>query len=329
MHKPSWRFFAGLLAGFLLAFGVMFAAFCFALGAPTDSSRWASEVTIKKRLLAARADSPKLLLVGGSATLFGISAREIESETGRRTINLGCHAALGSAYMLYEAQRVAKPGDTVLLVLEYELYNHGKLDRDWSDVLLLDYIVARAPDYYFHRLSLAEQWNVLMFTSSERLKQGLKKRRQPEPPHDPIAIYDVREVNDWGDQTHHAKTNRPAERRYVLNPRSELAYGLTKKHKEAFALIQSFSRWARASHIRVLAAYPNLCDQPEYHGPAARQTAQTIKDCFARLDVPVVGTYTDALLPADQFFDTYYHLTEEMALERTRRLSAQLRPYLN
>jgi hypothetical protein len=231
--------------------------------------------------------------------------------------------------MLYEAQRVAKPGDTVLLVLEYELYNHGKLDRDSSDVLLLDYIVARAPDYYFHGLSRAEQWNVFMFTSNERVIQGLKNRWEPERPHAPMSIYDVRELNEWGDETHHVKTNRPAERGYVLKPRSELAYGLSKKHEAAFAVIQSFSRWAQASHIRVLATYPNLCDQPEYHGPAARQAAQTIKDCFARLDVPVVGNYTDALFPADQFFDTYYHLTEEAALERTRRLSAQLKPYLN
>jgi hypothetical protein len=269
------------------------------------------------------------LLVGGSATLFGMSAREMEKETGQRTINLASHAALGTAYMLYEARRVAKPGDTVLLVLEYELYQQGKLDRDAADVLLLDYLVARAPDYYFHGLSLAEQWNVFMFTSTDRVIYGLKNRWRPEPPHSPLAIYDVSELNAWGDQTHHAKAKRPAERGYVLKLRSALAGYHTVKQKEAFAVIQSFARWAQANHIRVLATFPNLCDQPEYHSPSALQNVQTLKECYSRLSVPVVGDYTDSLLPADQFFDTYYHLTEEESLERTRRLSAQLRPYLN
>jgi hypothetical protein len=45
--------------------------------------------------------------------------------------------------------------------------------------------------------------------------------------------------------------------------------------------------------------------------------------------VQVIGDYTDALLPADDFFDTHYHLTEEASLVRSRRLAEQLKPYLN
>jgi hypothetical protein len=45
--------------------------------------------------------------------------------------------------------------------------------------------------------------------------------------------------------------------------------------------------------------------------------------------VPVVGDYRDAILPADQFFDTCYHLTAEAAQGRSQRLAAQLMPFLN
>src|SRR5438132_6167383 len=125
MNAP-WRYFAGLVAGFLLVFGATVAAFYLNLGVPSRLSSWAFQLTQKKRALAAQASSPKLLIVGGSATLFGISAKEIECETGYRSINLANHAALGPTYMLREAQRAAKSGDTVLLAFEYELYDLAK-----------------------------------------------------------------------------------------------------------------------------------------------------------------------------------------------------------
>jgi hypothetical protein len=93
-------------------------------------------------------------------------------------------------------------------------------------------------------------------------------------------------------------------------------------------LIADFCDWARAHQIRVLAAFPNLCDQPEYHGAAAEQNVKLIRELFASLQVPVIGDYTDSLRPADEFFDTTSHLTEEAMLSRTRRLTEQLKPYL-
>jgi hypothetical protein len=324
MNAP-WRYFAGLVAGFLLVFGATVAAFCLNLGVPSGLSSWTFELTQKKRALAAQARSPKLLLVGGSATLFGISAKEIECETGYRSINLANHAALGPTYMLREAQRAAKSGDTVLVVFEYELYNLGKVERIGADTLQVDYIVSRDPDF-FHSLSPMEKWNVFMLTSNQRLLQGLENRGWPEAPRD-MGVYNVRYVNDWGDQTHHAEADRPAQRDPRVQRKSPLMYGLAK-HPKAFASVKSFCKWAQTQQIRVLATYPNLCDQPEYHLPIARQTAKTIHDSFASLNVPVIGDYTESLLPAEQFFDTNYHLTEEAALARTRRLIPQLMPFL-
>ena len=324
MNAP-WRYFTGLVAGFLLVFGATVAAFYLNLGVPSGLSSWTFELTQKKRALAAQASSPKLLIVGGSATLFGISAKEIECETGYRSINLANHAALGPTYMLREAQRAAKSGDTVLLAFEYELYDFGKVERVGTDSLQVDYIVSRDPDF-FRSLLPMEKWNVFMLTPNERLLQGLENRVWPEAPRD-MGVYDVRYVNDWGDQTHHAEAERPAQRNSIAQKKSCLSSGLPKQPK-AFASIKSFCEWAQARQIRVLATYPNLCDQPEYHLPTAMRTAKTIRDSFSALNVPVIGDYTDSLLPVEQFFDSHYHLTEEAALARTRRLIPQLMPFL-
>jgi hypothetical protein len=324
--KASWKFFAGLLAGFVIAFATTAAAFCLNLGVPTVGSRWAAEMIARKRMLAAQSSAPRTLLVGASGTLTGVSAREIERQTGIRAINLGAYAALGTAYILRETQAVAKPGDTVLLLFEYELYDYGKVERSWANAILVDYLVARDPAF-LRGLSLTEQWNVFMLTSGRRLIEGLKNRRRWKPLPPDAGIYTIRNINEWGDQTHHTRTSRPPPPDSILGFRAALAYGLPERPK-AFPIIAAFCKWAQTHQIRVLASFPNLCDQPEYHLPAARQTAGRIRDFFSGLGVPVVGEYTDSLIPADQFFDTAYHPTEEAALVRTRLLVEQLAPNL-
>jgi hypothetical protein len=324
--KVSWTFFAGLGAGLFLTFALTIAAFWLNLGAPTVASRWAADINQKKRLLADRVAAPKLLLAGGSATHFGFSAREIQSQTGYPTINLGTHAALGTAYILHYAQTVAKPGDTILLALEYELYNYGKIERAWADVLLLDYIVARDPAF-FHALSPLEKWNVFMLTSNARLVRGLKGRFRHDRPPGGAEVYTLENINEWGDQTHHTQAARSVQRDSITAMRAALAYGLPERPR-GFPLIASFCAWAATNHIRVLATFPNLCDQPEYHSPTAQKMAEKIRAFFAAFQVPVIGDYTDSLLPPDDFFDTNSHLTEEAARARTKRLVVQLKPYL-
>ncbi len=322
--KSYWKFLAGLIGGFLLVLGVMWLAFSLNLGVPSESTRWVFELNRRKKAMADHAPAPRLLLVGGSATLFGLSAKEIEAETGYHTVNLGTHAALGTACILRVAQQDAKPGDTLLLVLEYELYNYGKIKQSWAHKLLVDYVISRDPEF-FHSLTLPEKWTVFMLTPTVRLIDGLKARFRTEPPYNDAGLgaYSVQNLNGWGDLTNHTREHRLANREPIIQSKSALGRGLSE-HPEGFDTIAAFCNWAETNHIRVLATFPNLADRDDYHGPVARKSEEIIKNFYASLNVPVVADYTNALFPEDQFFDTMYHLTDEAALARTKILI----PYL-
>jgi len=327
--KTWWKFFAALGGGFALVLAVHAAAFYLCLGVPTESSRWCFELYSQKSRAAASIPSPKLLLVGGSATLFGLSAAEIEKQTGARTINLGTHAALRSEYLLGQAQRIAKPGDTVLLCLEYELYTYGTLAQTPPDEVLADYLLARDPDY-FSRLSLLEKWNLFMATPEKRLERGVKDYFRAEPPHDDGGIYNSKYLDALGDQTHHPQASRPPGADEVIQRQKDsvLIDGLPER-PYGFSIIASFCAWARANHIRVLATFPNLCRRPEYDSPAARAAVSKIERFFASQGVPVLGTSEEAILPPEDFYDTLYHLTDEAAITRTDRLLKHLAPVLD
>jgi hypothetical protein len=113
----------------------------------------------------------------------------------------------------------------------------------------------------------------------------------------------------------------------IRQSKSVLARDLSENAK-GLTPIGAFCRWAQTNHVRVLAAYPNMCDQPEYHAAAAQRSIKIIEDFYARLGVPVIARYTDALLPEEQFLDTMYHTTEEAALDRTQRLIPNLKAAL-
>ena len=317
-----WKFFGGLLAGLFAALLLNMGAFALNLGVPTDLSRWTFEMIQKKQTLAKATAPARLLIVGGSASLFGINAQEIEKKTGYPTINLATHAALGPAYILNNAKSEARPGDTVLLVLEYEQYRANQRSDVW-----LDYLVARDPPY-FHSLSLLEQWDVFMLTPQDRLIRGLKRRINPRRYSDHKTgegAYNAIYIDEWGDQTFHPRSAASAQ---IERLPSRLAFPMPDE-APGFTVIASFCQWAREHHVRVLTTFPNLLDQPELHTDIARRNAERIANFYKQLGVPVIGAYTDVLLAPDQFFDTVYHLIDVAAVARTDRLVEELKPFLN
>ena len=308
------------MAGFLLLFHQQ-------LGAPTESSRWAYEINVRKRQLAAAIQGPKLLLVGGSSTLFGLSARQIQEATGCPTVNLGTHAGLGPQYILRSAQAIARPGDTVLLGFEYELYDYPATvtGKGWSDSLFLDYVFARDPDY-FRALPLAQQWSFAMFLSYDRLKEGLHNQRNA-PRRVESPVLNVTNLNAFGDQIGHPAANRPPDSAYKNQCSIPLAHGLSA-HPKGFPDFQLFIQWAKQNRIRVLATFPSICHRPEYDLVPAQETSRDLQRFFEAEGVQVLGDAREGMLPSDQMFDTMYHPTDDGQREHTRRLLVHLAPLL-
>jgi hypothetical protein len=336
MMQVRWSFFIALPAGLILALVGYIGLFRLQLGIPTQQSRWGYEMIQKKRKRAEAITGPKLLVVGGSSVLFGLNAEEIQRQTGYPTVNLGTHAAFSLAYMFDMTRQVARSGDTVLLVLEYELYrNDPRILRVSTDAIFIDYIVARDPEFV-DRLPWWERFNLAMLTSGPRIQLGLENRfgkSKDTPPHvaQPVSgifnAYLSENISEFGDQSGATKARRPAKAPARARLSSALAKGFPE-NPAGFPTIRAFCDWAKASNVRVLATFPNTLHLPEYDRPEAQEAPRQIRDFFGTLGVPVLGEAADAILPEDEFFDTMYHLTEEACLTRTRRLLPHLTPYL-
>src|SRR5437867_996123 len=98
--QVRWPFFLALPTSLIVVLVCYIGLFHLQLGVPTEGSRWCYELIQIKRKKAESIAGPKLLLVGGSSILFGLSAEEIQRKTSYPTVNFGTHAAFSLAYML-------------------------------------------------------------------------------------------------------------------------------------------------------------------------------------------------------------------------------------
>ena len=99
----------------------------------------------------------------------GINAEEIERQTGFPTANFGTNAGLGPSIILHLTRKVCRPGDTVLLAFEYELYLGEDLTLGTADEVLMNYILGHDREYVMG-LSLHAQGKLALLTPRETFR---------------------------------------------------------------------------------------------------------------------------------------------------------------
>ena len=316
----------GLAAGLL----IFMSSVRFQLGVPTTSSAWIKEIIDSKVNAASVIAQPKLVLLGGSSTLFGIKASVIESELGVPVINGGLHAGLGMACILREGKKMLRHGDTVLLIPEYELLSFGEKNRrEWAAITYLDFMLSRDFDYYSD-LPLNDQIEIALMTPLDRIARGIRGKWFPEQvmPASDYNPYDAVWLDDHGDMTGHRAELRPT----VAVDRDQRVCEVLQKgisaDAEGFELMSEFKRWAKDNRVRVMAGFPNMIHRKEYDAGMADNVEAHLKQYFLKEGIYVVGGMREVLLPQVDFFDTIYHPTEEASINRSRHLALKLRPLI-
>lgn len=258
----------------------------------------------------------RLHLIGGSSSFYGIRAKTLSARLGMPVINNGLHGGLGLDYLLYRARQLVKPGDTVLLVLEYQFYNdviaaayqptlaHYVLrwDHDFLLARPLAYTLALAG-----KISLAEYADILRET-----RPAAADRQEV-----------VSRLNSHGDlMSNRLALQRPEQQR-ALDELQAASHSLDLLTPDA-PRIRSFLAWCRERNIRVLAAFPPYLDFRAYRNSESRAFFNALPRFYRRLGVPTLGSPYDSMFPKSMFLDSPYHLHADAADVMTRRIGDRL-----
>lgn len=284
-------------------------------GKPTASSRWVFEAyQIKKQRANSLAGTPKIVIVSGSNALFGIDSQMLESAFSRPVVNGGINAGLLLPYILDSSKNLIGPGDVVLMPLEYPMYNH----EHEINPQLLDYVIARDPDYFW-KLSFLDKFrflagidlNILWSSHIAGPDQAVER-----------GLYGGHNININGDQIHTRKSDQTYEfHQEVLNAKAK-HYGKDSNfNSNGWQLIKEYKVYL--DHIgacMILLPPAFLFNELYVSDPVEFSFYNNLPEIALRHGILFLGTPFDTMYPKDWFFNSDYHLDADSRTKHTAKL---------
>ncbi|MBA3925819.1 hypothetical protein [Listeria rustica] len=124
-----------------------------------DSIRNMEDLLAKKTAMLASCTKKKIVVLGGSSVLYGFNTNEIQQRLRQPTFNVGVNVGLGFRYLLDNIEPHLKPGDQVLLPLEFNQYTNPPY---YVFGFGIDTFVYRK--YWRNRRKYRQKWRLLLIS---------------------------------------------------------------------------------------------------------------------------------------------------------------------
>ena len=338
----AFLFRAGAVAAGILALHYLI---LFTVRSPIPAEYWLREFAVVKLHQAQAMTSPKIIFSGGSTTLFGIDAADVQRELGRPAINLGLHAGMRLEDHLALARAAAQPGDILILCLEPAYYDYYttywttwafRNAIAWNPASLDALTPAQRALVYFTASDPSISYDLAVAAIDKKFfPKNIAARRaalQPEPQVVAAYLAECGTAHDFNYSLANLDANGD-----LLNARSgeDLfngdAWPLTRPaHVSAYAhdLLVPFLADMKAKGVRVYFDYtPYLLRTPPRDNDwqaADRTFRQELGDIGGIL----LEKREDLFFPIEDFYHSNLHLNEVGRSKRTPKLIDALRPIL-
>ncbi len=247
--------------------------------------------------------SPKLIIVGGSGTFFGLNSETIQKELKLNVVNMAQFAGFGLNFLLEQTKSSIRKGDIVLLSIEYFL----KLDMD-SEVRdnILKYYPAAAKYFPNVRVSYIDKLRYNFLNNVESIFSFITtpiSRRSPVFKHSRIS-------NIYGDCTGYLKYANPAKRTKM----GKFIY----RFYEGIAVIKKYIEAVHKKGGDVCLIFPPISKTAfSLNGSVFNKYYKELKNIPGN---KVLCTPSEMVFADSLFFDTFYHLNKEGRKIRTERV---------
>jgi hypothetical protein len=271
--------------------------------------------TIDKHRLLKQQESPRLIFIGGSSFAFGNNSGYIAQKLGDQyhPINMGINAGLGVQYMLNEVKDDLKPGDVVVVSMEYEDF----IDFPPGPKEVTDVLEARWQNFQYLPLNyvpaLLDKGLISGGGILRRSLQTLTGNMERE------SYYKRSSFNEFGDVVAHYSlanlTDKVTQEGKTYKFQPELV-------QRTIQYMNDFNADAKAKGAKVFFAYPPLMKRLLLKSLPEIQTIETA--LAISLDFPIIDRPEDVGYPDSYYFDTRYHLNKIGTDARSQHLAEKL-----
>lgn len=124
-------FFISIIISFILSLPIAI-LLCIKYPRYIPADYWVKDAILIKEHYAKTIKEPKIIIISGSNSLFGICTPLLKEKTNHEIVNLGLHAGLPMEIFFALIKRNANPNDIILMPLELDYYNRKNEITNWQ-----------------------------------------------------------------------------------------------------------------------------------------------------------------------------------------------------
>lgn len=269
-------------------------------------------------------EGEKLVVVGGSSVAFGVDSAMIEKYLDMPVVNFGLYAALGTKLMLDLSRSAIGKGDIVVLSPELDPQTLSLYFSSEQTLMALDDDFSMFWDIAAeNKLSiLGGMWDF----ATEKLKLMVEGGVI-----DPEGVYNASNFDERGDLTFERETN-VMDVFYDVNTPINLSSDIFDP--EFVDYMNEYIRYCESRGATVLFAYCPMNERAVVDAYAKEEDNLKARRDFheylvSTLDCEVIGSVEDAIMEAEYFYDTNFHLNDAGKTVRTVQLTRDILFALN
>ena len=261
---------------------------------------------------------PKIMITGGSSSLYGVRADEIEKAFGMPAVNLSINGGFSANFLLHQIQQYVRPGDIVLFAADLDVYGGGANEID--ELTQYDYNVLRVehPEVVLN-VPLMKQFKYLMgvnildaisYTLIVELREFLRGPGLKPVELNPQGDYDTCTVEFQGFV---GLSQVP-----VLSESSAI-----------YKLMKTFMNDPRNQGVKFLVSFPARAQHEGYESPEWKGRSDDLVAFLNDKGIVTVGSPQEFIYPKANFCNAYTHLNRNSADKHTQLLISSLKGILN
>lgn len=312
-------FFVSLLISLISLFAIFVVFVNMVCRGISIKEPWLPYVYWVKSIIAERTNSPKIVLLGGSATLFSVDSEVVEKMCGLPVVNLGLHAGLPFSFYPDYVRRCVSSNDIVVAALEPHHHYSEKADKIFSD-LSLNMLLGIAPEFQ-RALSIGQLFDLYFGYGCKYLDTLMSKKDRVRLRKDDVLKvwasskesgprfgYDLCYVNAHGDML------------MPLGQKSLLTYkGGQYATKLSTDFLNSYDR-LRSKIVEKHARLLLTCSNSLYY-PQLCRDLDRLKIELQKRDICLFGQVETFNFPDVYYYDTQYHMNAVGAAMYSRELA--------
>lgn|GEM_PF-2295582 len=328
---------------FLVLFALIFSIYVLACYSYADipiedTSFLHARVLTKKELAATYGNENKLIILAGSSGANGFNSQMMEDQLNIPVFNASLVGGT-KKYLFHYAQKIANPGDTIFIPLEYSFYtfNNKSLFNLFETTSTMEDYVRERDQAYLNDLPLIDRIGLTTINARELVAKIIKSQHYIDTVEEKLTNAQ-NAYNQAGDINPDIRRSKDRIKQ-ILKIKYENKIKLfpqTIKDIEQIDIssydgtknLEEFFDWCNENSIRVIAGYPPVIDFRQVHRNYYDRGLKQIEQFYKEHDIPSVGTPYDFFYPNNYFFDTFYHLHYGGRIEHTQNVIDKLKEIL-